>query len=48
MAHTPKEVIAKNFQSNISDWDKIPGEKLYIFPGSKPPFFVWCLPGVKC
>ena len=33
MAHLPKEVIAKNFQDDISDWDDIPGEMLYIFPG---------------
>ncbi|KAJ2995279.1 hypothetical protein NUW54_g7415 [Trametes sanguinea] len=37
LAHTPKEVIAKNFQDDISDWDKIPGEQLYIFPGVPPP-----------
>ena len=33
MAHTPKEVIAKNFQDDIEDWDQIPGRDLYIFPG---------------
>ena len=33
MAHLPKEVIAKNFQDDISDWDDIPGDMLYIFPG---------------
>ncbi|KAI0759989.1 oxalate decarboxylase [Trametes elegans] len=37
LAHTPKEVIAKNFQDDISDWDHIPGEQLYIFPGVPPP-----------
>lgn len=35
MAHIPKEVIAKNFEDNISDWDDIPGEMLYIFPGGE-------------
>ena len=39
LAHTPKEVIAKNFQDDISDWDKIPGEQLYIFPGG--PFLLF-------
>ena len=33
MAHLPKEVIAKNFQDDIADWDDIPGSQLYIFPG---------------
>ncbi|KAI0359662.1 oxalate decarboxylase [Trametes cingulata] len=33
LAHTPKEVIAKNFQDSIEDWDQIPGRDLYIFPG---------------
>ncbi|TFK79856.1 oxalate decarboxylase [Polyporus arcularius HHB13444] len=37
MAHIPKEVIAKNFQDDISDWNDIPGEQLYIFPGVPPP-----------
>ncbi|KAM5542854.1 hypothetical protein V8D89_003238 [Ganoderma adspersum] len=37
LAHTPKEVIAKNFQDNIADWDDIPGSQLYIFPGVPPP-----------
>ncbi|KAI0332965.1 oxalate decarboxylase [Cubamyces sp. BRFM 1775] len=43
LAHTPKEVIAKNFQDDIEDWDQIPGRDLYIFPGvalpsdQKPP-----------
>ncbi|KAH9856026.1 oxalate decarboxylase [Lenzites betulinus] len=36
LAHTPKEVIAKNFQDNIADWDDIPGSQLYIFPGVPP------------
>ncbi|KAH9924636.1 oxalate decarboxylase [Epithele typhae] len=37
LAHLPKEVIAKNFQDDISDWDEIPGDQLYIFPGVPPP-----------
>ncbi|EPS99769.1 hypothetical protein FOMPIDRAFT_1123842 [Fomitopsis schrenkii] len=36
LAHTPKEVIAKNFGTSLSDWDKLPGEQLYIFPGEPP------------
>ncbi|KAK7691334.1 hypothetical protein QCA50_004728 [Cerrena zonata] len=36
MAHLPKEVIARNFQDSISDWDDIPGQQLYIFPGTPP------------
>ena len=32
MAHVPKEVLAKNFQTNMSAFDHIPGEELYIFP----------------
>lgn len=36
LAHTPKEVIAKNFGTAISAWNDIPGEQLYIFPGQDP------------
>jgi oxalate decarboxylase family bicupin protein len=32
LAHIPKEVLAKNFQTDISAFDYIPGEQLYIFP----------------
>ena len=32
LAHTPKEVIAKNFQAPISVFNELPGEELYIFP----------------
>ena len=32
LAHVPKEVIAKNFQTDISAFDDIPGRELYIFP----------------
>ncbi|EJT98183.1 oxalate oxidase [Dacryopinax primogenitus] len=37
LAHVPKEVLAKNFQLDISLFDHIPGEELYIFPGVVPP-----------
>ncbi|KAI1797213.1 oxalate decarboxylase [Ganoderma leucocontextum] len=36
LAHTPKEVIAKNFHTKQSDFDRIPGQELYIFPGTPP------------
>jgi oxalate decarboxylase/phosphoglucose isomerase-like protein (cupin superfamily) len=32
LAHVPKEVIAKNFQVDISAFDHIPSKELYIFP----------------
>ncbi|KAI0090189.1 oxalate decarboxylase [Irpex rosettiformis] len=35
LAHVPKEVIAKNFQTQISAFNNIPGNELYIFPGSE-------------
>lgn len=35
MSHVPKEVLARNFQTDISAFNEIPGEQLYIFPGSK-------------
>ena len=34
LAHTPKSVIAKNFNRPISDFDHIPERMLYIFPGA--------------
>jgi hypothetical protein len=34
LAHVPKEVIAKNFQLNITAFDHIPSRELYIFPSS--------------
>ncbi|EPQ59336.1 oxalate decarboxylase [Gloeophyllum trabeum ATCC 11539] len=37
LAHVPKEVIAKNFGSDIAAWNGIPGEQLYIFPSNPPP-----------
>ncbi|KAL5526655.1 hypothetical protein ACEPAF_8379 [Sanghuangporus sanghuang] len=36
-AHIPKEVLAKNFQTNISAFDHIPSQELYIFPAAVPP-----------
>ena len=35
-AHTPKEVLAKNFNVPASTFDKVPTERLYIFQ-SEPP-----------
>jgi hypothetical protein len=32
LAHVPKEVIAKNFQLNITAFDHIPSRQLFIFP----------------
>ncbi|KIJ14364.1 hypothetical protein PAXINDRAFT_169767 [Paxillus involutus ATCC 200175] len=37
LAHVPKEVIAKNFQTDISAFNDIPSEELYIFPAIPPP-----------
>lgn len=34
MAHSPLEVLAKNFGFSIEDFNKIPKEELYIFPGA--------------
>ncbi|KAI0927194.1 hypothetical protein AcV5_007794 [Taiwanofungus camphoratus] len=36
LAHTPKEVLAKNFQTSIAAWNDIPGHDLYIFPSIPP------------
>lgn len=36
LAHVPKEVIARNFQTNIAAFNEIPGEQLYIFPSDPP------------
>ncbi|PSR88464.1 hypothetical protein PHLCEN_2v5144 [Hermanssonia centrifuga] len=35
-AHIPKEVLAKNFQVDISAFDNIPATELYIFPSAPP------------
>ena len=32
LAHVPKEVIAKSFQADITAFDHIPSQELYIFP----------------
>lgn len=37
VAHVPKEVLAKNFGLDISAFDQIPKDQLYIFPGNPPP-----------
>lgn len=37
LAHVPKEVLAKNFQFDISAFDHIPNRELYIFPSAPPP-----------
>ncbi|PIL35622.1 hypothetical protein GSI_02350 [Ganoderma sinense ZZ0214-1] len=37
LAHVPKDVLAKNFKANMSAFDHIPAEQLYIFPSAPPP-----------
>ncbi|RPD61217.1 oxalate decarboxylase [Lentinus tigrinus ALCF2SS1-6] len=37
LAHVPKEVIAKNFQTSISAFDHLVDQELYIFPSTPPP-----------
>lgn len=34
LAHTPKSVLARNFQQPASAFADIPGKELYIFPGA--------------
>ncbi|ACS38180.1 MULTISPECIES: oxalate decarboxylase family bicupin [Methylorubrum] len=36
LAHTPRDVLAKNFGLPESAFDAIPEKELYIFPGPKP------------
>jgi oxalate decarboxylase len=36
LAHTPKDVLAKNFGLPESAFAKVPQKELYIFPGPKP------------
>jgi len=36
LAHVPAEVLAKNFQADISAFAHIPAEELYIFPAVPP------------
>ncbi|GJE86568.1 oxalate decarboxylase family bicupin [Phanerochaete sordida] len=36
LAHVPKDVLAKNFQTSMSTFDKLPGQELYIFPAAPP------------
>ena len=37
LAHVPREVLAKNFSAQQSDFDALPKEELYIFPQPVPP-----------
>lgn len=37
MGHVPKDVLAENFQVNISKFDHIPDHALWIFPSLPPP-----------
>ncbi|KZO97370.1 oxalate decarboxylase oxdD [Calocera viscosa TUFC12733] len=37
LSHVPKEVLAKNFHADVSIFDHIPENALYIFPGPVPP-----------
>jgi oxalate decarboxylase len=37
LAHTPTEVLAKNFGVDAAAFSKIPKEELYIFPAQMPP-----------
>ncbi len=37
LACTPKEILAKNFHTTVSAFDKIPTEELYIFQTKVPP-----------
>ncbi|KAI1797191.1 oxalate decarboxylase [Ganoderma leucocontextum] len=37
LSHVPKEVVAKNFQTNISAFNNVPSQELYIFPSTPPP-----------
>ena len=39
LAHVPKEVIAKNFQINMSDLDEIPEKELHLFKGIPTSLF---------
>ncbi|KAB5591242.1 Oxalate decarboxylase [Ceratobasidium theobromae] len=36
MAHVPKEVLAKNFQVNITKFEHIPARQLWMLPGAVP------------
>ena len=37
MAHTPKEVLAKNFGIRVEDLEKMPSRELFIFQSQIPP-----------
>ncbi|OSX59018.1 hypothetical protein POSPLADRAFT_1152089 [Postia placenta MAD-698-R-SB12] len=36
LAHTPKDVLAKNFGTTIENLNNLPAQQLYIFPGTPP------------
>lgn len=36
LAHTPRDVLAKNFRTSKDNLDGLPSKELYIFPASKP------------
>jgi oxalate decarboxylase len=36
MAHTPRQILAQNFQLPVSTFNRIPPEELYIFPAPMP------------
>jgi oxalate decarboxylase len=36
LAHTPRDVLAKNFRTSESRLEKLPPKELYIFPAPKP------------
>ena len=36
LAHTPRDVLAKNFRTSEDKLQKLPSKELYIFPAPKP------------
>jgi oxalate decarboxylase len=36
LAHTPRDVLAKNFRTSEAKLEKLPSKELYIFPAPKP------------
>ena len=36
LAHTPRDVLAKNFRTSQDSLDRLPSKELYIFPAPKP------------
>ncbi|PSS05499.1 hypothetical protein PHLCEN_2v3781 [Hermanssonia centrifuga] len=37
LSHVPKDVLARNFQTTVDAFDRIPGKELYIFPSTPLP-----------